>query len=330
VTSIKRSEDGIDYLIGVLNENSKSVTRAIFWKIAHKTSQKEDISLKLGRYRQDGFAGETVQEDHPRSELTLDNNEFLRLVDFLLDNYEPFRKGVRQYIPVGEEFDQQSTERLRAVFSDPNQKKTLDFIATNKILPDDLIAGLQTRARIRAVSEFEKMLGQNLVEQKWQEWFTRNDWVLGSEFVEILDQRAIDTAHIADFLMRAYDGFLDIIEIKRPEPGMRFWASGQNHGNCVPSTDLTKAITQAMRYIYEVELEANSAKFLKTVGNVKAVKPRCVLIFGRSLEWSDDEKETYRILNSSYHNLTIMTYDHVLERARRISGVHPVQRQPGP
>lgn len=28
-----------------------------------------------------------------------------------------------------------------------------------------------------------------------------------------------------------------------------------------------------------------------------------------------------RILNSSYHNLTIMTYDHVLDRAKRILGV---------
>jgi len=114
--------------------------------------------------------------------------------------------------------------------------------------------------------------------------------------------------------------FFDIIEIKRPEGSLRFWADGQDHGNWIPSADLTKAITQATRYIYEVEREANSVKFLERVRFVKTIKPRCVLIFGRSREWSDDQREAYRILNSSYHNLTIMTYDHVLERAKQISG----------
>ena len=102
---------------------------------------------------------------------------------------------------------------------------------------------------------------------------------------------------------------------------MQFWAEKQDHGNWVPSTDLTKAISQATRYIYEVEREANSVKFLERVGNVKTIKPRCVLIFGRSQNWRDDQKESYRILNASYHNLTIMTYDHVLDRAKRILGL---------
>jgi hypothetical protein len=89
----------------------------------------------------------------------------------------------------------------------------------------------------------------------------------------------------------------------------------------VPSSDLTKAITQATKYIYEVEREANSVKFLERVGNVKTIKPRCILIFGRSNDWDDKQKEACRILNSSYHNLTIMTYDHVLRRAKRILGI---------
>ena len=45
------------------------------------------------------------------------------------------------------------------------------------------------------------------------------------------------------------------------------------------------------------------------------------MIFGRSNDWNDEQKEAYRILNSSYHNLAIMTYDHVLRRAKRILGI---------
>ncbi len=164
------------------------------------------------------------------------------------------------------------------------------------------------------------MLKKDLVENDWQKWFEDNTWVLGSEFVRVLDERHIDVQNISDFLMQAYDGFLDVVEIKRPEGGLLFWASIRDHGNLVPSSDLTKAITQAARYIYEVEREANSVKFLNRVGGVRTVKPRGILIFGRSSDWGDDENEAYRILNSSYHNLTIMTYDHVLERAKRMVG----------
>jgi hypothetical protein len=79
-----------------------------------------------------------------------------------------------------------------------------------------------------------------------------------------------------------------------------------------------KAIAQASRYLYEVEREANSVKFLERVDQVKTIKPRCVLLFGRSHDWNDQQREAYRILNASYHNLTVMTYDHVVARARRI------------
>ncbi len=165
------------------------------------------------------------------------------------------------------------------------------------------------------------MLENDLVEHDWQEWFTENAWVLGSEFVKILNERRIDTASITDFLMQAYDGFLDIIEIKRPEGNLNFWMSTLDHGNYVPSSDLIKAVTQASEYIYEVEQEANSLKFLDSVDYVRTIKPRCILIYVRSKDWNKDQIKAYRILNTGYHNLSILTYDHVLERAKRIVGV---------
>ena len=321
MTTIKTSEKGINYLIGLLKDKAKTITRVIFFKIPHAGSREEDICLKIGRYNKNGFAPETLEIDSPKSELTLDNEEFQKLLEFLSENYEPFKKGIKQYVPIDAKFDSKSIEHLRAIFNNPDKGKILDFIATNKILPDDLVAGLQHQARINAVKEFEEMLSKDLIEQKWQFWFEQNDWVLGSEFVRILDEREIDTANITDYLMQAYDGFLDIVEIKRPEGSLRLWAESKDHNNYVPSIDLTKAITQATKYIYEVEREANSVKFLERVGNVKTIKPRCVLIFGRSNGWNDEQREAFRILNSSYHNLTIMTYDHVLDRAKRILGI---------
>ena len=315
--TIKQSKGGIEYLIGKLKEGDKIITRVIFWKIPHKTKE-DEVALKIGRYEKKGFIFEVPESASPRSELTLGGEEFQALLDFLHENYEPFKLGIKKYIPIDEKLDLENINHLKAIFDNKDKHKVLDFIAKNNILPDELIPGIQYIARVKAINKFEEMLKENLSEHDWQRWFKDNDWVLGSEFVRILDERGIDTDNIADYLMQAYDGFVDIIEIKKPSSDINFWHSVKDHNNYTPSQDLIKAITQSTKYIYEVEREANSIKFLERVGQVKTIKPRCVLIFGRSDNWDDSQKEGYRILNSSYHNLTILTYDHVLSRAKRI------------
>jgi hypothetical protein len=312
-----------DKLIRVLRNKPTVITRAFFWKIPHH-SGKEDVRLKLGRYKKpkDWFENEEPESLSPKSELTLDQEEFKALINLLKENYEPFKKGVKAYIPLDNPFEKENADQVRALFSQPDKSALVDFIISNNVIPQDLEVGLENAKRVNAIREFEDMLEGNRTEHKWQKWFEDNSWVLGSEFVRIIDERHIDVSNISDFLMEAYDGFLDIVEIKRPEGGLLFWSPTLDHGNYVPSQDLVKAITQASKYIYEVEREANSVKFLERVDNVKTVKPRCILIFGRSNDWGSDKIEAYRILNSGYHNLTIMTYDHVLTRAKRIAGIN--------
>ena len=320
---VKQTQNGIGYLFGLLKEKQRVITRAALWSIPH-TTDKADVCLKIGRYgKAEGFTPETLEYENPKSELTLDNEELNSLLTFISENYGPFKDGVKRYIPIDDSFDLKNLEHIKAIFENPDVDKVLDLVIENQILPEDLLAGLEKRSRNEAVNQFKTMLANDLLEQDWQKWFTNNQWVLGSDIVEILDERQIDTANITDYLVEAHDGFLDIIEIKRPEGGLTFWAGSLDHGNYVPSTHLIKAVTQAVRYVYEIERETDSIKFRERVG-VKAVKPRCVLIFGRSNDWGDAQKEAYRILNASYHNVSIITYDHVLSRACRILGIEPV------
>lgn len=311
-----------DKLIQILRDRPTVVTRAFFWKIPHK-SRGASVALKVGRYRKPKDWREQVYPEtlEPKSELTFDEEEFQALIKFLQENYEPFRQGFKAFIPVDKPFTTANAEQVRKLFALPEHDRLLEFLTQEAIVPEHILAGLENTRRVHAVRDFEHMLEKDLVEGAWQDWFQENPWVLGSEFVRVLDERRIDTRHISDFLMEAYDGFVDVVEIKRPEGGMRFWAQALDHGNHVPSSDLTKAISQAAKYLFEVEREANSVKFRESVGGVPTVKPRGVLVFGRSADWDAAQCESYRILNSSYHNLTIMTYDHVLERARRIAGI---------
>lgn len=305
----------------VLKDKKTVVTRAGLWKVPHNTRD-DEIYLKLGRYRkpQEWFESEVAELDNPKSELTLTGEEFVNLIGFIQENYEPFKNGTKAFIPLDNPYDQSVAEQVKQLLNLDDRERMLNFLIENDVIPNDLEVGLAHAKRSRAIDEFYAMLELDLTENNWQSWFEANSWVLGTDFVKVLDERTIDTSNISDFLMQSYDGFLDIVEIKRPEGGLKFWQSTLDHGNYIPHSDLIKAITQSSIYIHEVEREADSHKFFKRVGGVTTIKPRCTLIYGRSNDWNIEQQEAFRILNSSYHNLTIMTFDHVLERAKRILG----------
>lgn len=320
---VRKSKSGIEYIETELRDGKTVVSRAWFWRIPHD-SDREDIRLKIGRYRKPSnwFEREEPESENPRSELTLDNDEFSKLTEFIADNYEPLRSGARKFIPVTSDLDKADIENLRSLFSaDVAQMASLAVEAN--ILPEDLTIAMSHVRRCKALNEYRQMLADDLDERAWQAWFEKNDWILGTDFVELVDDRRVDVAHIADFLFRSYDGFLDVVEIKRPERGLHFWAQSRDHGNLVPSADLTKAITQALRYLHQIEKQTDSIEFRQRVGEVPVVKPRCTLVFGRSTDWGEDEREAYRLLNSAYHSLTVLTYDHVLLKAERALGVGP-------
>lgn len=148
----------------------------------------------------------------------------------------------------------------------------------------------------------------------------KNKWILGSEFAKVLDERKIDTEHIADYLMKSNDGFLDIVEIKKPN-SMQFWAKNLDHDNLVPSTELIKAITQCRNYLYEIECKSDSKEFDKRVENTPVASPRCLLVFGRSNDWDDERRLAFRLLNTSLNRIAIITYDQLYERAANIVGI---------
>jgi len=259
----------------VLKNKKTVITRAGFWKVPHNTRE-DDVYLKIGRYKKpkDWTETEEVEVGDPKSELTLDGEEFQSLIEFLETNYEPFKDGTKAFIPLDNPYDNSTAQQVRQLLNIPDRKAMLDFVISNDVIPQDLEVGLAHARRSRAIDEFINLLEWDHVEDKWQEWFTTNSWVLGSDFVKVLDERAIDTKNISDFLMESHDGFLDVVEIKRPEGNLQFWSATKDRGNWVPHSDLIKAITQASIYIHEVEREANDLKFYERVG-VKAIKPRC-------------------------------------------------------
>ncbi len=216
------------------------------------------------------------------------------------------------------EFDLSDTQEL------------VNFILESNLNLNDIKFSLELKSKYSAVEEFsQRLLNNNLLEDKgddnWQDWFYRNKWFFGSDYIKILKRRTIDESSKTDFLASSYGNFLDVVEIKRPSlNGGRLFKKdiiekeGTEWAYYHPTTDLTKAISQCFRYINEIEKKVGDPDSNKKFEECDIVKPRCTLIFGRSNNFTKDEYRALRILNSHYNNFSIITYDQLLDRAKRI------------
>ena len=312
---VKKSKKGIDYVLPCeLNRGKRTYSQAILMKINHSNETKTDISLKLGRYN---IVNRQPVSDEPKSELTLKNSELEALIQYISENYKPLTMGAGEYINVDSD-DVEIINRFQELLN--QSEEAAELIVKHKILTDNTYSAVSFLKKKESIEEFENRLSENLAESFWQEWFENNKWILGSDFAKIVDERRLDVENIADYIMQAYDGFVDIVEIKKPN-NMQFWASKKDHDNYVPSSDLVRAITQCLNYIKVTEQKSDSVSFTKRVG-CKVIKPRCILVFGRSNNWDNEQMEAFRILNAAYNQISILTYDHLLERAKNMLGIN--------
>lgn len=290
----------------------RSSSRAVFFRNTHQTTGEKIVSLKIARYRK---VNGTFYEKQDKS-ITLSCGEIDKLIEYIQEYYAPLNTGMSEFISVDKDAAELFAKVRDLGIPDAEVVKKLH---ESGILTENLSVAITAAERNRAVSEFEQAISSGYPESYWQDWFSRNKWVLGSEYLNILPERDIDVTDIADYLMRAIDGFLDVVEIKRPD--LPFWTRPDSHGNLCPSSQLTAAITQCLNYLYKIELQSNSVEFMERVEDTKTVKPQCMLVYGRSVDWDDNELKSLRILNAAYHQLHIITYDQLLMRAKLLLGI---------
>lgn len=206
-----------------------------------------------------------------------------------------------------------------------NEKDINDWLSANlPSLSQSLALARIYQERQGAMKEFIESLENTKDEHYWQDFLKRNQWMFGASYVNIIDERRIDIHHETDLPFEIEDGFMDIVEIKRPD--FPFWAqhpkSKENYRYrgkfLVPHVYLQGAISQLSKYIFQAEKRVSDLDYINDHGGVVPVKPRGLVIHGRSVGWDNEEREAFRLLNDQLHNIQIITFDHLLVRAKRI------------
>lgn len=311
-----KSNENIEYINPIVLENKKTVfSQAHFIRI--QTDDSKKLSLKVGRYKKDKL-GDTflnrgvIETRNPKSELTLNDVELSELVKYINNHYYPLKKDENKYISLD---DVNMSELVKE--KPENISKLIEIAISEDLDLSDVNKLIEISDRKKALNEFYKLYKEDATENKWQQWFQKNNWVFGSDFISISEDRRIDVEHITDFIVKNLDGFVDVIEIKRPGESATFFEAKKDHGNLIPSQYLTKAITQLVNYLSELEKRANDIDTTERIG--KILKPRGILIYGNSKNWGDEEYKAFRLLNDSLTNVSILTYNMVYNRAKKMN-----------
>ncbi len=179
---------------------------------------------------------------------------------------------------------------------------------------NNLFASVKHAKNKRALNEIDNLVINEVSEHKLEEWVKENDWVFGIEYVRRLDATKIGLHSDADLLVESLDGFVDLIELKKSSVKPLF-IHDTIHDCYYPSSPLPQVIGQTIHYLRVME---DQRLLLKSEDGLNVLKPRAKIVIGLSSAMCIKEKESLRNFNDTLHNIEILTYDEIKQRARRI------------
>tara|TARA_B100000378_G_C17986376_1_gene392320 strand:- start:119 stop:1051 length:933 start_codon:yes stop_codon:yes gene_type:complete len=150
-------------------------------------------------------------------------------------------------------------------------------------------------------------------EKIFQNWIEQNLWVFGIDYIKKHNSRKIALFSEGDLLMESVDGYLDLIELKRPKHEL--FKFDDSHQCFYPHTSLSQVIGQSLFYLQKLQdYKLNIEKEYK----VKVIMPRVKIIIGRNNDFKDEEKDSLRMLNSNLSSVQIITYDDLVQFGKLI------------
>ncbi len=169
------------------------------------------------------------------------------------------------------------------------------------------------------IGEFEKNIKDVVSESDWSKFIKRNLFLIDPNYVKHYPELGVTLGikiRKVDFGLLDVQSNLDIFEIKTDRT--QLLATGEDRGNHYWSTAAIKAITQAEKYLYNAERNADSlekALLRETADEVNVVRPRVILLMGNSRQLkTKNQKEDFRVLRKSLKNIEIVLYDELLSK----------------
>lgn len=129
-----------------------------------------------------------------------------------------------------------------------------------------------------------------------------------------------------DFVLVDANGFVDILEIKKPNIQI-LTKEASYRNNYVPVRNLSGSVQQIEKYLYCLNrLDSDTDEFFYALkknlpADIKpiALNPQGILLLGRSNDFNEQQKNDFELIKRQYKHITdIMTYDDLIVRLENI------------
>jgi hypothetical protein len=179
------------------------------------------------------------------------------------------------------------------------------------------------------IKRYEGMLGERLVEGRWQDFFNENPFILNMAFgypvVKVRDQASVggrklsgDGEKITDFLVKnSLTNNTAIFEIKTPQTPVLNKTPFRD-GVFTPSADLSGSINQALDQKYQFQKQIAQIKDNTRLYDIESYAVHCCLVIGRTPD-GDDQKKSFELFRRNSKDVEIVTFDELLEKLKQLS-----------
>jgi hypothetical protein len=199
-----------------------------------------------------------------------------------------------------------------------------DFLASEAIKSVNLLKTAEIDTLRSLEADFRNAIEQGHPESWWQTYIKGKILIIQQGYIRVLDKVNIAVAgtKFPDFLLVTHDGYLDILEIKKPDTNLL--KHDKSRDNYHWDIEMSKAIIQVENYIEGVNRIGDQLCIeLKDKHGIdlRVLRPRGVILAGNSRSLTlQKEKNDFRLLSLSLKNITVVTYDELLARLSNYIG----------
>jgi len=157
----------------------------------------------------------------------------------------------------------------------------------------------------KELEKLQKLMNESKKERELHEFLRNNPWMFGPQYVVAKSEKRIGFRSRADFLLETFDAYNDIVELKKSKK-VNIFTRDRLSG-------VTKdAISQMIGYLNKCDQLYSDNRII--FGH-DILKPKGIIIIGR--KGDKNMIENLRIHNFYLHNIEIITYDELYERAKK-------------
>jgi hypothetical protein len=290
--------------VTLIKRDGKFTPRLRIWKRDEAAHKQSTSTVGAGEGFSKIKAGVSLEDCH---------ESFWRLIRFLL-SFDDFDIPESSFSVV-ESADASFAHKVLNAFN-TDGVRTLLLDAKREDV-SDLYAAVKHAKNKQALSELNELIAADATELKFQDWFQRNTWAFGVEYLQIYNTSRIGIHSDSDFIAQSLDGYHDLVELKRPS--MDLLKYDDSHRDFYPSVDLAKAIGQAVDYLYAMERSRND---LEEEDEITVLKPRIKIIAGLTAGYSSKKRRALRLINNGLHGMEVISYDQVIARAQKLIDIY--------